>query len=143
MSSIFDQEVIQPPVEKRQRIWNDASGSESETNSEDDILPGATPFNGKYEEDEEETQNDIDDFIVEDEDGTGTAGLPAMFSMSSHQDLSHQFKVVCQYFVHLAVTSDRSRKRKADELLEGKGPLDRVCKLLKCLQMITSKSLSR
>lgn len=41
-------------------------------------------------------------FIVED-DGAGLAALPVEFSMESHQDLSHNFKKIFQFFVHIAV----------------------------------------
>lgn len=58
---------------------------------------------GKDEEEEDE------DWIVEDEGGEGVPELPVAFNMSSHQDLSHHFKIICQLFVHLAVRSPSRR----------------------------------
>lgn len=115
-------------VEKTQGVW--AQSSESEVSGEeDDVFPGAKPHeertqSGDSESEEEEVKvdddSDIDDFIVDDDgDGDAAASLPIAFSMRSHQDLVHHFKVVCQYFVHLAVTADRSRKRQADKLMKG------------------------
>jgi hypothetical protein len=46
---------------------------------------------------------------VEDDGSEGVPELPVAFSMSSHQDLSHHFKIVCQLFVHLAVRSPSQR----------------------------------
>lgn len=47
---------------------------------------------------------DDDDFIVEDHGkSTHNISLPAEFSMNTHQDLAHQFKIICQLFVHMAV----------------------------------------
>ncbi|KAJ8078795.1 mRNA binding protein puf3 [Marasmius tenuissimus] len=94
------------------------SESEGEVSEVEDVTPfrGAKPHveisDGSDDEEEDEDQNDDrmseDDFIVED-DGAPTAELPTEFSMETHQDLSHQFKKVFQFFVHLATRelSDR------------------------------------
>lgn len=53
---------------------------------------------------------DIDqqeDFIVQDSEGEAEFDarlLPAEFRMSSYQNLEHHFKVLSQYYIHLAVT---------------------------------------
>ncbi|KAL0071396.1 hypothetical protein AAF712_001253 [Marasmius tenuissimus] len=91
------------------------SESEGEVSEVEDVTPfrGAKPHveisDGSDDEEEDEDQNDDrmseDDFIVED-DGAPTAELPTEFSMETHQDLSHQFKKVFQFFVHLATREE-------------------------------------
>ncbi|KAL5529042.1 hypothetical protein ACEPAG_5016 [Sanghuangporus baumii] len=100
--------------------------SESEEDSGIDnhsLIPGAhlgrEGENGAAEledGDSSESEKDLDDFIVEDEGDAHTTALPAMFSMNTHQDLVHQFKIVCQYYVHLAVTKSAARLRRAKRL---------------------------
>ncbi|TFY77907.1 hypothetical protein EWM64_g6105 [Hericium alpestre] len=85
---------------------SDAEGSGSEGPS---VFPGAKPHIGTDDEDEDDTLED-DDFIVEDDSQTVVPALPSAFNMSSHQDLAHHFKVVCQLFVHMAVRPARERK---------------------------------
>lgn len=81
-------------------------------------IPGARPdWDDAQDEDEEE--EDIEGFIVEDDGNTQTANLPAAFSMNTHQDLAHHFKIVCQYLVHLAIVKERKRKKVAKQLTEG------------------------
>ncbi|TCD71879.1 hypothetical protein EIP91_000011 [Steccherinum ochraceum] len=67
---------------------------------EDDSESGSE--NANEEEEEEDT------FIVED-DNAVPLELPAQFSMSTYQDLTHHFKVICQLFVHLAVQKREDR----------------------------------
>ena len=87
------------------------------------VFPGAKPDDDNQDdsadEDEGESRDDIDDFIVEDDGDDAVASLPAAFSMNSHQDLVHHFKVVCQYHVHLAVTADHARRKRANRLTKG------------------------
>lgn len=61
---------------------------------------------GKSEKEGEESE---DGWIVEDDGLEGVPKLPTAFNMSSHQDLSHHFKIICQLFVHLAVRSPSQR----------------------------------
>ncbi|KAF9564621.1 hypothetical protein CPC08DRAFT_705158 [Agrocybe pediades] len=56
-------------------------------------------------------------FIVE--DGDDTVQLPAEFSMETHQDLSHQFKKIFQFFVHVAVQSPKKRAKFMQSQMEG------------------------
>ncbi|KAI0054104.1 hypothetical protein FA95DRAFT_1551909 [Auriscalpium vulgare] len=88
--------------------------SSSEEDEEDegefeDVVPfaGARPDGGLRDEDED-PGNAEDGFIVDDDDAVPE--LPSAFSMSTHQDFSHHFKIVCQLFVHLAVTPERDRR---------------------------------
>ncbi|KAH7889668.1 hypothetical protein F5I97DRAFT_1846179 [Phlebopus sp. FC_14] len=56
------------------------------------------------ESDAAQSSGDNDDFIVEDDTHGGPVmQLPVAFSMSTHQDLAHHFKTICQLFVHMAV----------------------------------------
>jgi len=66
------------------------------------------------EEDEEENG-----WIVEDDGPDGVPELPVAFNMSSHQDLSHHFKIICQLFVHLAVRSPSQRVSFIQEIKAG------------------------
>ena len=61
------------------------------------------------EEDESEGAASDDDeaFIIEDDNAVE---LPVEFSMSTHQDLKHHFKIICQLFVHLAVQDPDDRR---------------------------------
>lgn len=68
------------------------------------------------------------DFIVED-DGIAMPQLPTEFSMESHQDLSHQFKKIFQFFVHIAVQSPQDRRSFMAKQLRGdfiKNPVFRL-----------------
>ncbi|KAG7092473.1 hypothetical protein E1B28_008825 [Marasmius oreades] len=84
---------------------------------EEEFIPfaGAKPHversNGSKDEDEDEEVDDFasdNDFIVED-DNNAPAVLPLEFSMESHQDLSHQFKKIFQFFVHIATRQPSDR----------------------------------
>ncbi|KAF9227887.1 hypothetical protein BS17DRAFT_746822 [Gyrodon lividus] len=69
------------------------------------------PFKGAkpYRSGESGTSDDggesvEDDFIVDDDaHNTPAMQLPVAFSMNTHQDLAHHFKIICQLFVHMAV----------------------------------------
>ncbi len=93
--------------------------SESESNEEDDmegVDEGVShkPFKGSKpssefggSEDEGSNSSNSSDFIVEDDN---VVELPVQFSMESHQDLSHQFKKIFQFFVHVAVQTPKRRE---------------------------------
>ncbi|KLO18785.1 hypothetical protein SCHPADRAFT_865968 [Schizopora paradoxa] len=96
-----------------------SSGSSEADEDEDvDVIPGARPDRGrKNKRSVSDADEDEDDFIVDDADQSPTSILPSAYSMNQHQDMSHHFKIACQYFVHLAVTPEEDRPRIADELL--------------------------
>jgi hypothetical protein len=48
-----------------------------------------------------------DGFVVDDDENQAPVELPTQYSMDTHQDLSHHFKIICQLFVHAAVAEDR------------------------------------
>lgn len=94
---------------------------EQEDESEND---SHRPFKGAKPESEHDSlfdeSGDSDkssDFIVED-DGDGAALLPAEFR--PQQDLAHQFKIVFQFFVHIAVHPAVERHDFMKRLMKGK-----------------------
>jgi len=92
----------------------DDSSSESESNESDDEKPikGAKPHDDLHSLFGSDSDSDGSDassnFIVED-NGSVPQSLPAQFSMQSHQDLSHQFRTVFQFFLHIAVRAPAER----------------------------------
>ena len=61
-----------------------------------------------------------DSFIVED-DGAPTE-LPMEYSMNTHQDPAHDFKIICQFFVHLAVRPMADRRLFMKDAMESEIP---------------------
>lgn len=64
---------------------------------------GARPASGEAGVLSDDNSDDSSGFIVEDDSQTVTAQLPTEFSSRSHDDLSHHFKIIFQFFVHIAV----------------------------------------
>ncbi|RXW20760.1 hypothetical protein EST38_g5103 [Candolleomyces aberdarensis] len=102
---------------------SDGEGSDSASDRDEDAPVKVKPFKGAKpgslfgsDEDEDEDgssseeDEDEEDFIVED-DPLAAPLLPAEFSMETHQDLSHQFKKVFQFFVHVAVQPSKKRRK--------------------------------
>ncbi|KAK7446377.1 hypothetical protein VKT23_004229 [Stygiomarasmius scandens] len=97
---------------KRRKQGKKESESEESRSEEDSHEEEARPFKEAKPDtdkdslfdgsDDDEGSVGSSDFIVED-DGADLAALPAEFSMDAHQDLSHQFKKIFQFFVHVAV----------------------------------------
>ena len=120
-------------VGQRSGISVDSPGSSEAEDEAGDPVPG--PSRGKYEffkpfagakpskgatsdeegesESDEENQDEEEEgensWIVEDDGPGDVPELPVAFNMSSHQDLSHHFKIICQLLVHLAVRSPSQR----------------------------------
>jgi len=101
---------------KGQKSESEASeedGSNSDVDNDGEVsysdlgyIPGARPTELLLS-DEEQME---DEFIVDDDEDDILPELPAEFSMSTFQDLSNHFKVVCQLFVHLAMKQGRNRR---------------------------------
>ena len=117
---------MRPPGRKRGEKLSD-HGEDDET-SEDTLptkpfkhaRPGPT-FDGDDSDSSSETEDvpDADDtFIVEDD--SAPLELPTEFSMSTYQDLTHHFKVICQLFVHLAVQEKEDRAEFMAQMMKGK-----------------------
>lgn len=69
----------------------------------------------------EEAEDESQDEEEEEDDGPdGVPELPVVFKMSSHHDLSHHFKIICQLFVRLAVRSPSRRMTFIQEVKAGK-----------------------
>lgn len=65
---------------------------------------GAKPHHsGGSDASNDGTDDGEEDFIVDDAHGGPAIQLPLEFSLSTHQDLVHHFKIICQLFVHVAV----------------------------------------
>jgi len=67
--------------------------------------------------DDESNSSNSSDFIVEDDN---VFQLPTQFSMETHQDISHQFKKVFQFFVHIAVQASGCRESFMKSKLAGR-----------------------
>jgi hypothetical protein len=81
---------------------------------------GARPDRGEGSESPSGEDDGDDNFIVEDDEQSGSPmRLPVAFSMDTHQDLTHQFKIVFQLFVHMAVRPTAERGRFMKKMLEG------------------------
>lgn len=102
---------------KRSEITLELESSESESEPPQAESPVVRPFKGarpdrgqesESSSEEHEKTVDDDDFIVDDDEhGALITQLPPEFSIQTHQDLAHHFKIICQLFVHMAVRSDR------------------------------------
>jgi hypothetical protein len=83
---------------------------------------GARPDHGQESESssgEHEQTDDDDEFIVDDDEhGVLTTQLPMEYSLQTHQDLAHHFKIICQLFVHMAVRSASDRRPFMKKMLE-------------------------
>ena len=108
-----------PGKKKGQPISDSSQSEETQDEDEDDETPfvGARP-DGDPEEEVIVTPGE-DSFIVDDGDDIVPV-LPALFSMNTHQDLAHHFKVICQLFVHLAVSPVRTRRKLMESVLRGR-----------------------
>ncbi|EIN07339.1 hypothetical protein PUNSTDRAFT_89577 [Punctularia strigosozonata HHB-11173 SS5] len=110
---------------KRRKLGQSSRSSSDDDENDDDndesggfVRPfkGAKPHQeGQSSEDEseggdEEEEEEDTGFVVEDDPNQAATALPVMFSMDTHQDLSHHFKIICQLFVHLAVQPPKKRK---------------------------------
>ena len=89
---------------------------------EDSQKDGQIGDPGEVDDDDEGEDDDMDDFVVED-DGVAIPELPVAFSRRTHQDSSHDFKVVCQLFVHLAMMPVGERRSFMEKILKGERPL--------------------
>ncbi|KAF8447936.1 hypothetical protein L210DRAFT_3391177 [Boletus edulis BED1] len=95
---------------KRGKLVLESSSSEADgsENSAETLFKGAKPHHsGESDASDDETDSNEEEdanFIVDDDPhGVPPAQLPLAFSLSTHQDLTHHFKIVCQLFVHIAV----------------------------------------
>jgi Domain of unknown function (DUF4211) len=99
-----------------------SSSSSSTSDTSDDqprLIKGSKPSSDRDSLFDEDSDNsDSSNFIVED-DGVTPALLPTQFSMEAHQDLSHQFKKIFQFFVHIAVRPAKERHDFMEKQIQG------------------------
>ncbi|KAI0006145.1 hypothetical protein BJV74DRAFT_802451 [Russula compacta] len=106
---------------KKKKLGLKPSESSDEQTSEDE--PQVAPFQDSQQDDSDQDSdhgsdddnNDTDDFVVQD-DGAVIPELPMAFSRQSHQDMGHDFKVVCQLFVRLAMMPVDERRTYMEEI---------------------------
>lgn len=113
------------PIETSSESEDSDDGSDSEDKGSDVPFKGAKPHSDHdslFDEDSDDSHSS--DFIVEDE-GAVPMALPTQFSMESHQDLSHQFKKIFQFFVHIAVRPAIERHDFMKKQMEGTQILSR------------------
>lgn len=107
---------------KRSEVNLESSDSDTEQSGSSVVRPfkGARPDRGEGSESPSGEDDGDDNFIIEDdEQGGSTTRLPVAFSMNAHQDLAHQFKIVFQLFVHMAVHPTAERRPFMKKMLEG------------------------
>jgi hypothetical protein len=92
------------------------SESSDEQADENEVIPNQD--SQREDSDGNDSDNDMDDFFVQD-DGSVIPDLPMAFSRHSHQDTRHDFKVVCQLFVHLAMMPMDERRAYMEKILKG------------------------
>jgi hypothetical protein len=98
---------------------NDEQTSEDEelvVNSQDSQQDNSDHDGDDSDQGANDDDNDDDDFVVQD-DGEVIPELPMAFSRQSYQDTVHDFKVVCQLFVHLAMMPMDERRKDMEEVL--------------------------
>jgi hypothetical protein len=107
-----------PSTEKK--LAATRSRSSDEQTSEDNVsIEGSQQDSRDNESDNNDNNDDIDDFVVQD-DGAAIPELPMAFSRQSHQDARHDFKIVCQLFVHLAMMPMDERREYMENTLKGR-----------------------
>ena len=115
-------------VGRKLKLPDEESGAETESEQSDEeltrpsrLFEGSKPSsNSKHDthssDNETLTSANSSDFIVEDDNAIQ---LPPEFSMETHQDLSHQFKKIYQFFVHIAVQPGKKRAAYMQKQLQG------------------------
>lgn len=104
--------------ESNDELDNDESSEDEHSKPFKGSRPESSEAGSLFSEDEDGS-DDSSNFIVEDEDQTVTAQLPSEFSMQSHDDLSHQFKIIFQFFVHVAVRPATDRPAFMEDQMKG------------------------
>lgn len=110
-----------PSTEKKLGVTRSQSSDEqtSEDNDHTASIENSQQDSHDDECDDDEDNVDIDDFVVQD-DGAVIPELPVAFSRQGHQDTRHDFKIVCQLFVHLAMMPMVERRGYMENTLKGR-----------------------
>jgi len=112
--SVFQKNLEKLKRRKLKLKTDEASSDQNENGSESDnhskrLFKGSKPSHEVESDDSHESPSSSrrsSDFIVDDDTAVE---LPLEFSMEAHQDLSHQFKKIFQFFVHVAVQPANKR----------------------------------
>jgi hypothetical protein len=116
---------------KRGLTLSESSQSAEDNEEEDEDADSVTPFasarpdtsdDGSSPHDESFQTNEDDSFIVHDD--APAPELPMEYSMGTHQDLAHHFKIICQLFVHVAVRPEADRRSFMMDALKSMNHLD-------------------
>ncbi|KAJ7449839.1 hypothetical protein FB451DRAFT_1102149 [Mycena latifolia] len=114
-SKVSRRDFILLKLKRKRQGLSPPKSSESESESSDES--GSTSerdslFDGSSSDSDRSSQ-----FIVDD-DGGVVAQLPMEFSMEAHEDLSHQFKKIFQFMVHIAIRPPAEREQFMRHLLD-------------------------
>ncbi|KAJ3813187.1 hypothetical protein F5876DRAFT_35639 [Lentinula aff. lateritia] len=88
---------------KRKKQGKPMDSDDGENEEEKEEEEEEAPFKGAMPDSDKNSLFDSSESFIVEDDGAGSAALPVEFSMESHQDLSHNFKKIFQFFVHIAV----------------------------------------
>lgn len=105
------------------------SSDQDENESESDnrsrrLFKGSKPSGEvKSDDSDDSPSRHSSDFIVDDDTAVE---LPPEFSMETHQDLSHQFKKIFQFFVHVAVQPASKRAVYMQKQMRGERLLQNI-----------------
>ncbi|KAF9815309.1 hypothetical protein IEO21_04672 [Rhodonia placenta] len=120
--SAFQRNLEKLQKKKRGEVESGSSQSEDEADEDEPVpfshaKPDHKDRSSSSEDDGVNAGGEDETFIVED-DNADAPELPVAFSMNTHQDLIHHFKIICQLFVHLAVHPVNNRFSVMEQLLE-------------------------
>jgi len=112
-------------TEKKLGVMRSQSSDEqtSEDNDQSTSSQDSQQDNGNQDGDDHgcnDDDEDIDDDFVVQDDGAVIPELPMAFSRHGHQDMRHDFKIVCQLFVHLAMMQMDERREYMENILKGR-----------------------
>lgn len=112
--------AVNASAEKKLGMKPSESSDEQTSEDDDQVVPfqDSRPDDGNGDDYGDDNDNDMDDFVVQD-DGSVIPDLPVAFSRHSHQDTRHDFKVVCQLFVHIAMMPMDERRTYMEKMLKG------------------------
>ena len=106
-------------TEKKLGVTRSQSSDEQTGEDNDHTASIEDSQQDNHDDEGDDDDDDIDDFVIQD-DGAAIPELPMAFSRQSHQDTGHDFKIVCQLFVHLAVMPMDERREYMENTLKGR-----------------------
>ncbi|CAE7160160.1 unnamed protein product [Rhizoctonia solani] len=106
-----EEQIIKP---RGRRVRKPIPGARPIQHTLQEWLDGAVddePSPAKDSDDDQGSASSDDDSWIENDDGAPPAILPEAYSMLGHQSLAHHFKVIMQFFVHLACLNAKERRK--------------------------------